>query len=110
MAVTPDTVLPPKPLTLFTLMCLIGQKGESILPAGRFICHHLSGGFNLITVSSVCLVSCLKFIVFLYLDSFSAFSSAELMSSFFSSSTKSPFWCIWSRMSQPPTNSPLKYT
>lgn len=48
------------------------------------------------------------FLLFSYLDSFSASSSAELMPSFFSSSTRSPFWCIWSRMSQPPTNSPLK--
>lgn len=62
-------------------------------------------GVNLINV-----VSCLKFILVLYLDSFSASSSAELMPSFFNSSTRSPFWCIWSRMSQPPTNSPLKYT
>lgn len=47
---------------------------------------------------------------FIYLDPLSASSSAELMPSFFSSSTRSPFWCICSRMSQPPTNSPLKYT
>lgn len=45
-----------------------------------------------------------------YLDSFSASSTAERMPSFFSSSTRSPFWCICRRMSQPPTNSPLKYT
>lgn len=45
-----------------------------------------------------------------YLDSFSASSTAERMPSFFSSSTRSPFWCICRKMSQPPTNSPLKYT
>lgn len=52
--------------------------------------------------------SVLKFSVSLYLDSPSTSSSVDRMPSFFSSSTKSPFWCIWSRMSQPPTNSPLK--
>lgn len=35
---------------------------------------------------------------------------AERTPSFFSSSTRSPFWCICRRMSQPPTNSPLRYT
>lgn len=35
---------------------------------------------------------------------------AERIPSFFSSSTRSPFWCICRRMSQPPTNSPLRYT
>lgn len=57
----------------------------------------------------LCIVRRLKLIP-LYLDSFSASSRAERMPSLFSSSTRSPFWCIWSRMSQPPTNSPLKYT
>lgn len=47
-----------------------------------------------------------------HLESWSCFSSrrAERMPSFLSSSTRSPFWCICSRMSQPPTNSPLRYT
>lgn len=42
--------------------------------------------------------------------SFSASRSAERIPSFFSSSTRSPFWCIWRSISQPPTNSPLRYT
>lgn len=42
--------------------------------------------------------------------SFVSSKRAERIPSFFSSSTRSPFWCICRRMSQPPTNSPLRYT
>lgn len=45
-----------------------------------------------------------------YLDSCSAPKRADLIPSFWSSSTRSPLWCICRRMSQPPTNSPLKNT
>ena len=49
---------------------------------------------------------------FPHFESWSLVSSkrAERIPSFFSSSTRSPFWCICRRMSQPPTNSPLRYT
>ena len=49
---------------------------------------------------------------FPHFESWSFVSSkrAERIPSFFISSTRSPFWCICRRMSQPPTNSPLRYT
>lgn len=91
---TPDTVLPLKLLILITLYGCLESSESGIQPVKCVLC----------------LVSCLKSVLSLYLDSFSASSSAEWIPSFFNSSTRSPFWCIWSRMSQPPTNSPLKYT
>lgn len=38
---------------------------------------------------------------------FSFFNRADVMFTFFNSSTSSPFWCICRRISQPPTNSPF---
>ena len=39
-----------------------------------------------------------------------SFSKADLIPILPSSSTSSPLWCICSRISQPPTNSPSKKT
>lgn len=117
-----DTVLLPN---LFTLVTFIGMLAVPYWTEVNFVHGCLKSRFiwwylsvwvevrgercDLKNVSFV-FSTVWKFIIFLYLDSFSAFCSAELIPSFCNSSTRSPFWCIWSRMSHPPTNSPLKYT